>query len=173
MVVLSVGGSLIAPADPDAAFLKSFVDFIRKHVAGGVHFAIIAGGGKPAREYQEGLQKAGETSQEALDWIGIYATRLNAQLMRLLLKDLAYQEVIEDPTAPLSTDKPVIISGGSKPGWSTDYVSVCLAENVGAKKVINLSNIDYAYTADPKKDSNAQPIKETGWKEFRKILPRS
>ena len=173
LVVLSVGGSLIAPSGPDPAFLRNFVEFLHKHIATGTRFAIITGGGKTARQYQEGLSQTRETSQADLDQIGIYATRLNAQLLRLLLSELAYETIIEDPSAPIATDQSVIIGGGSKPGWSTDYVSVCLAENLGAKKVINLSNIDFAYTADPKKDPNATPIKETNWKEFRKILPEN
>lgn len=169
--MLSVGGSLIAPSGPDVVFLKTFIEFVRKHTVGGVRFAVVTGGGRPAREYQEGLQKVGEPSQEALDWIGIYATRLNAQLMRLLLGPLAHDAIVEDPTITISTDKPAVVASGWKPGWSTDYVSILLAENLKAKRVVNLSNIDFAYTADPKKDPTATPIKETNWTEFRKILP--
>jgi len=35
---------------------------------------------------------------------------------------------------------------------------------------VNLSNIDYAYTNDPKKYSDAQKIERASWKEFRKIV---
>jgi uridylate kinase len=34
--------------------------------------------------------------------------------------------------------------------YSTDFDAVMLAKNFGAKKVINLSNIDYAYDKDHK-----------------------
>jgi uridylate kinase len=42
---------------------------------------------------------------------------------------------------------------------------------VGAKKVINLSNIDYAYDKDPNKFPDAEIIKESTWGDFRKLLP--
>ena len=39
-----------------------------------------------------------------------------------------------------------------------------------AEAVLNLSNIDYVYTKDPRKFKDAKPIKEISWKNFRKIV---
>ncbi len=45
------------------------------------------------------------------------------------------------------------------------------AKTLGAKKVINLSNIDYVYTADPRTNPDATKIETIGWADFRKLLP--
>ena len=46
-----------------------------------------------------------------------------------------------------------------------------MAKGLGAKKIVNLSNIDFVYTADPKKDPSAKPIEKISWAEFRKMIP--
>ena len=63
-----------------------------------------------------------------------------------------------------------MVAAGWRPGWSTDYVSTILAERLNAKTVINLSNIKYVYTKDPKKFKSAKIIKEITWPDFRKIV---
>jgi len=45
------------------------------------------------------------------------------------------------------------------------------AKTLGAKKLVNLSNIDYVYTADPRKDPDAQKIENISWSDFRKLIP--
>lgn len=168
--ILSVGGSLICPDEVDAEFLKKFRNLILKKVKQGNKFYIICGGGKINNRYNEAAQKITKISDVNLDWIGIYASRFNAQLIRTIFGDLAYQEIIIDPTKKIKTAKPIVIGAGYKPGWSTDYDAVMIAKVSGAKTVINLSNIDYAYTDDPKVNPEAKPIKNTSWKEFRKIV---
>jgi uridylate kinase len=66
---------------------------------------------------------------------------------------------------------PLIIAAGYRPGCSTDLRAVQMADRVEAKKVVNLSNIDYVYTADPNIDPDAEPIEESNWSDFRKLLP--
>jgi uridylate kinase len=44
-----------------------------------------------------------------------------------------------------------------------------LAIRYDAKTVINLSNIEKVYTADPKIDPLAKPIDSISWKDFRAI----
>jgi uridylate kinase len=168
LAVISVGGSLIVPDGIGLAFLEDFRDRIKKYVREGWRFAIITGGGKIARQYQEALGKS--AAKEDLDWIGIRATHLNAYLVQALLGESAGESVVEDPTAPLP-DKPVIVAGGWKPGRSTDYDAVLIAQQLGAGRIINLSNVDYVYTADPKKNPDAKPIEKITWEELRKLLP--
>ncbi|HLD00055.1 MAG TPA: UMP kinase, partial [Patescibacteria group bacterium] len=59
---------------------------------------------------------------------------------------------------------------GWRPGWSTDYVAVRLADNYGIKRIVNLSNIDYVYDSDPRKNSRAKRFTEINWKAFRKLV---
>jgi uridylate kinase len=42
---------------------------------------------------------------------------------------------------------------------------------VGSQKVINLSNIEYIYTADPKIDPTAEKIEDITWAKFRTLIP--
>jgi uridylate kinase len=47
-----------------------------------------------------------------------------------------------------------------------------IAKNVGAKKVINLSNTDYVYDSDPKINRDAKKIEKISWAEYRKLIPK-
>ena len=171
-IVISVGGSLIVPSAIDTAFLTSFKTFVLSYLAKGKSFIIIAGGGKTARRYQDAASEVTELTRDDVDWLGIHATRLNAHLLRSIFYKEAHPVINTDPTEKVSTTHSVVIAAGWKPGWSTDYDAVLLAQGVGAKKVINLSNIDYAYTEDPNKNPEATPIEHISWPEFRKLLPK-
>jgi uridylate kinase len=63
----------------------------------------------------------------------------------------------------------VLVASGWKPGFSTDYDAVLLAERFEAKAVVNLTNIEKVYTADPKIDKNAKPLDKVTWREFSEI----
>jgi len=171
-IVMSLGGSLIIPNEIDADFLKLFVKTIKEYVSRGFSFLIITGGGKLCRRYNDSLKKIVEPSLDDLDWMGISITRLNAELVRICFRDLAYEKVILDPDSIPKTDKPIIVGGGWKPGNSSDLMAVYSAKSLGATKIINLSNIDYVYNKDPKKFLDAKPIKEVSWSDFREIIPK-
>ena len=96
-IVLSLGGSLIFPKGVDIEFLKNFRKTIEKYVRKGHKFVIICGGGKIARELQQAASKVSKPTNEELDWLGIYATRLNAKLIRTVLKDSELYDVNNDP----------------------------------------------------------------------------
>lgn len=159
----------MVPGEIDATFLKAFRNVIKKYL-GTCRFFIFVGGGKTARNYSKAIESFGADSKES-DWIGIDATRLNAKLVKQAFGEWVYAEVVTNPSKKLATKKDVIVGGGWKPGWSTDYCAVTLAKNMGIKTIINMSNIDYVYDKDPKKFKNAKAIKEIDWKSFRKILP--
>jgi len=168
-IIISLGGSLIVPDKIDAAFLKEFkkliVQFTKKEKV-----ALYCGGGRLARIYQETAKKLSGAGNSELDWIGIYATKLNAALIKSLFKGIAEEKIIENPTEKITFRKKVLVCCGWKPGWSTDYDAVLLAKNLKVKTIINMSNIEYVYDSDPNKNKNAKPIKEISWKNFRKIV---
>ena len=62
-----------------------------------------------------------------------------------------------------------MIAAGWKPGFSTDFDSVVLAEKFGADTILNLSNIAKVYTADPKKDPDAKPLDYMSWKDYKEM----
>jgi len=168
--VLSLGGSLVVPPEGiDTQFLIDFNQFIREEVETGKKFFIVVGGGSTTRKYQEAARKVrGEQIEDSdLDWLGIHATRLNAQMIRTIFRDIADPRVIKHYEIILKIDQPVAIAAGWKPGWSTDYCAVTLAQDYSIPTVVNLTNIDQVYDADPKKDSNAKPMSSISWDEYR------
>ena len=172
-IVMSVGGSLIVPGAIDTTFLSNLKKFIETETALGRRFIIIAGGGRTARNYQEAAAAVSDLNAEDLDWMGIHATRLNGHLLRTVFRDLAHRVMITNPDEILDVPKneKVVIASGYRPGSSTDLRAVQIAENIGASKVINLSNIDYVYTADPRTSPDAAKIESISWTDFRAMIP--
>ncbi|MFA6273854.1 MAG: UMP kinase [Candidatus Paceibacterota bacterium] len=170
-IIISLGGSLIVPEEIDVGFLKDFKKLILAQVAQGKKFIIITGGGKTCRKYQNAAKEVSETSNEELDWIGIASLKLNAELMRVIFSENAQGKVMDNLSEKLSFDKSIIIGSAYMPGQSTDWDAVLAAKNVGAKKIINLSNTDYVYDSDPKKNPNAKKIEKISWSEYRKLIP--
>jgi uridylate kinase len=166
-----VGGSMVVPDAISTDFLNTLQTFIRTHVAQGMRFVIIVGGGKTARNYQTAARDVAELTTEDLDWLGIHATRLNAHLLRAIFHDIAHPVIIKNPEDTPTAEVPLIVAAGWKPGNSTDYVAVKIAQHIGAKKVVNLSNIDYVYNKDPRKHEDATPFEHLTWEAFRDLLP--
>ncbi len=169
--VLSVGGSLlVTKGGINVDFLRRFTVFIKDQVKRGHRFYLVVGGGYTARVYIKAALETGPIKHSDRDLVGIRATRLNAELLKIVFGRLAYGEVITDPTKKRKIKEAVIFVGGYKPGWSTDYVAVLVAKHNKAKTVINLSNIDYAYDKDPKKFAAAKKLEAVAWPAFRKIV---
>lgn len=186
--VLSVGGSIIAPGEPDVELLTAFsamiADWLEKNPDERLVF--VAGGGAPARVYQNAYRNVASAFNEtqkkmlsfadnaetdyACDWIGIMATRLNAQILKTVFGPLCKEAVVTDPTAPCDFAGRILVAAGWKPGFSTDNDAVLLAEKFNADTVVNLSNIEKVYTDDPRKNPDARPIDEISWADFRKMV---
>jgi len=169
--VVSVGGSLIVPDAIDIDFLARFKVLILEKVQRGFTFSIITGGGKTARRYQDAANAVTPLTAQDTDWIGIHSTRLNAQLLRNIFVGYAHPQVIHNPTIDIDAEEPVIIAAGWQPGRSTDYGAVMIAKNLGATRLVNLSNIDYVYTADPRRYPDAKKIEKISWPDFRALIP--
>lgn len=169
-IVISLGGSIVVPDLPNPEFIKAFKKIILNFVEKGKKFVIIVGGGKTCRRYNEALSQATETINEDLDWLGIYTTRLNAELVRLSFGKDAYKEIITDPSDVLKFDGDIIIGAGWKPGHSTDAVGILIAKELNTKKVINISNIDYVYDSDPKINPNAKKFENITWNEYHSFV---
>ncbi len=173
-VVVSVGGSLLVPKGIDIAFLQNFRELVLEKTQSGSSFYIVAGGGRLSRDYQEAAAavRGQETlDREDVDWLGIHSTRLNAHLLRTIFIEEAQTRIIKNPTSRFRGRESIVIGAGWKPGWSTDYCAVMAAKALGAKKLVNLSNIDYVYTEDPRKNPDAVKIENISWAEFRKLIP--
>jgi len=163
--VISLGGSVMNPNEVDTNAIKEFIE-VTKNSNPNTPLIIVVGGGSSARKYQQALKDINITDHSKLDWMGIKATYLNAELVRycMNIKD----PVIHDPSNPPKL-KPILIASGWKPGWSTDYVAVTLAKAYEADRVINLTNTAYVYDKDPKKE-NAKPLKDISYSEMKKLV---
>ncbi len=187
--VLSVGGSIIAPDKPDEKLLAEFSKMASDWLINNpeTRLILVAGGGGPARTYQNAYKAVAAQFDDAqkksclfkdddetnyfCDWIGIMATRLNAQLLKTCFGPLCKNDVITDPTkAPDTFEGRVLVAAGWKPGFSTDNDAVLLAEKYHADTVVNLSNIEKVYTDDPRKNPDAKPLDVISWSDFRKMV---
>lgn len=168
IIVISLGGSLIDTGRVEIGLLREFKDVITKHLKK-KRFGIIVGGGETARRYQRTARKF-QASKEDEDWLGVYATRINASLVRSIFGDRAEDKIVENPTERIKFKKDILVGSGWKPGFSTDHDAVLLAENLGVDTVINLTDVDYIYKRDPKKYKDARKLEEITWDEYKKIV---
>ncbi|MCX8206083.1 MAG: UMP kinase, partial [Candidatus Micrarchaeota archaeon] len=63
-----------------------------------------------------------------------------------------------DEAAQALESNDIVVMGGTLPGITTDTDAVLLGERVGSKRLVNVSNVDAIYTADPRKDRSARKI---------------
>lgn len=169
-IVISLGGSIIVPNGLDTVFVSKFKKLILGWVEKGYKFYIITGGGKTCRNYNEALEQVVNPANEDLDWLGISATRLNAEFIRICFEDKAYEKIIMSPDVMPETDKPILVGGGWKPGNSSDLAAVHMAKNVGSTTVINLSSVDFIYDSDPKQNPDAKKFENISWPEYLSFI---
>jgi uridylate kinase len=172
--VLSLGGSLVVPnGGIDTKFLINFNAFIRDQISSKKRrFFITVGGGGTTRHYQKAAHEVRKEDIDNidLDWLGLHATRLNAQLVRTIFRDIADPRVIKHYEVILKIDKPIAIAAGWKPGWSTDYCAVTLCQDYSIPQAINLTNIDHVYTQDPRTNPDAKPLTDITWEKYRSMV---
>ena len=169
-IVISLGGSIVVPDKINIEFLKGFKKLITDFVDKENKAIIVCGGGKTARLYQNAAFKISGLRIDDVDWMGIHATRLNAQLVKTLFLGIVNEKIIHNPNDNVDFKEKVLIAAGWKPGWSTDYDAVRLAHNFNVKTVINISDVSYIYDKEPKNNHDAKPIKSISWKNFRKMV---
>lgn len=170
--VISLGGSLVVPPhDIDVDFVSRFVACINEYASVETPFVIVVGGGATARTYQHALRDAGRGDDTDVDWMGIYATYVNAQFVRLVFGEKAHTKIVTQPEDVRGVSAPIIIGGGSHPGQSTDRGAVQLAHAMGAHEVINLSNVAHVYSSDPRTDDYAQRFSSLSWDEYLSLIP--
>lgn len=171
--IIALGGSLLY-GDHD---VKTWLGQLRQtivHLEGnGRKIGLVIGGGKPARE---GIRLAEHlvTDRYQLDEIGIAATRLNATILQTMLAEIGCNVADVVPTstdaaAELFERFDVVVMGGTKPGHTTDAVSVAFARDSGAANVIIATNVSHVYTADPRTNDDAEPIEVLTLSELQDI----
>lgn len=160
VVVISLGGSLINGGTIDTKLIQNLKRTLDKIPA---KFILVCGGGKPARDYAKAARALGVRGP-ALDEIGIRATALNAELIRHAFR-----------AGPVET-KPrakkfakYLVACGWKTGGSSDHDTVLWARVFRTKTILNLTNVSYVYTKDPRLPG-AKPLPELTWAQYRRII---
>ncbi|NYZ77168.1 UMP kinase [Candidatus Micrarchaeota archaeon] len=154
-VVLSIGGSSINPeGKPDIEFLRKMAKMLKesKH-----EFGIVTGGGSIARAYANAARELGAGEYDA-DSIAIVSTKQNAHIVIAALGGAAHPNVpatFEQARTAFDGHKAVVM-GGTIPGITTDSDSALLAEAIGAKRLVNISNVEGIFDSDPRKNPNAK-----------------
>lgn len=126
---------------------------------------ILSGGGHTSRIYQQAANKAAGASDEVLDWIGIETCKLNAMLLNAVFFPLISALSRERGGFRLR-NAVSIMSGGRKPGNSSDSTSVYYAQKAAFKTIINLTNVAGVYDRDPNLFPKAKLIPHMTWKQF-------
>ena len=173
VIVLSLGGSIIAPRGVDTAFLGEFCSLVDGRLSEDprLKLIIVCGGGSLARDYQAALRELRpQAPGDDLDWVGVAATRVNGELVRRLFPSWCVEDLVTDPTAVSVFAGRVLVAAGWKPGFSTDNDAVVLAQRFSASLVINLSNISMVYSADPREHPDARPLQKLAWSEMLGIV---
>jgi len=173
--VISIGGSVLLHEER-TDYIRQLAKMLAA-LSAERKICIVTGGGWVARYYI----KAGRTfraSEEYLDLMGIDITRVNARLLITALTNEGADVNLHPPhtveeAASLSEKHGIVVMGGTVPGHTTDAVSASLASALGAKVLINATAVDGVYTADPKKDKNAQQIPIMSYGDLKEIIKKS
>lgn len=172
-VSLVMGGSILAPAEPDAGFLAKLAEHLMTWSRDRQIFVVV-GGGHPARQYIKAA-RAAAVPEDLLDRIGIQATRLNAQTLACVLRKSGANVNLEIPHSVaqalrFAEQHDLIVMGGTVPGHSTDYVAVELAVEGKCARFVDATNVDGVYTRDPNKHPDAQFKAELSFEELLGII---
>ncbi|GAB4520943.1 MAG: hypothetical protein Tsb0010_05230 [Parvularculaceae bacterium] len=171
--VLKVGGQSIMDRGREAVY--PIIEELREARRAGIEYILGVGGGTRARHaYALGLDIGMPTG--ALARIGASIPVQNARMLQMLMANdgaiMAYDDDFEKLPMYLDTGCIPVMSGmppfefwektpaiGRLPQNRTDAGVYLLAEFFGARGVIYIKDEDGLYTADPKKDKNAELIK--------------
>ena len=169
-VVLSLGGSVLITDGDDVAYIRELSRML-VDVSSSTKLMVVTGGGRIARHYIRSAREFG-APEDLLDEMGIAVTRLNARLLTTSLGGSASPSIPKDYDEALSAAEkhPIVVMGGVSPGITTDAVAAFLAERAGARRLVNATSVDGAYTSDPNTDSAAVRIPEMSREELVRLV---
>ncbi len=145
-IVISVGGSVLYDKKFNIKLAKDLKRVLDKF---NNDYKVVAGGGTLARD----LISQFNFDEESLHTLGIMATKINAFALSRIL---GYKFVDIHPKR-IGKIKENTVSGGYKPGWSTDVDAAIIAKYWSADAFLNMTNVDHVYTDNPT-NKNAKPI---------------
>lgn len=162
-IVISLGGSVILSQGLEDSYFKNLAALLKK-LSNKYKLYIITGGGEVARKYIKLGRELG-FREEILDLLGIDVTRINARFLNNILgnNEKNIPCTIDEAS---SSDKSIVVMGGTTPGHSTDMVGAELAEKTHANLFIIATNVDGIFDMDPNKHHGAKLIPEINIEEL-------
>src|SRR5215471_10861417 len=157
--VVKLGGALFK-RDPDIDALRTMGKTLASFVGEGNQLVAVAGGGQNARVYIDAARRLG-ADESTCDLLGIGITRANAELLRLAIGGIAIPKIptlLSELTHHVSAGRAVVL-GGLQPGQSTNAVAALAAEITRSDFLVNATDVDGVYTADPKKNPKAKLLR--------------
>lgn len=158
--VVAFGGSIVIPGSAyDQKVMTELADILRDNKD--TRFVLIIGGGKLCRNITESIRHffvdANLSSNEidvANDEVGIAITKVNSRkvissLTEYLGDDVVYSEYIDNPEIIPTTSHRVFIASGFKPGVTTDFCMMRLANNFKADSAFKISNFPVVLNVKP------------------------
>jgi uridylate kinase len=181
-ILLKLSGEALANGQKDSILDFAFIDrvaaVLKKCQSAGVEIGIIVGAGNIWR----GVTGSVKMQRTRADHMGMLATTMNAIAlcdafirngMDTVVMSAAEMDTYADHYTTRHADrllkegKIVIFAGGTgSPYFSTDTGAALRAAEIGADAMLMAKNIDYIYTADPKKDPTATPIYDVTYAEI-------
>jgi uridylate kinase len=168
-----VGGRLLNDGKPNMEMAKQLADALK---GTGLHLGLVCGGGKQARKAAERARK--KTGSEFMaDEAGIKITRKNAEAMRQALggeEAGAGGKIFVDfkKARKAAATQKYVVMGGTIPGITTDADAALLAECLGAKRLVNLSN-SAVYDSDPRNNPQAHKYDKMTHAQLKELAARS
>jgi uridylate kinase len=162
-IAIKVGGSIFCPdGKPDKAFAAKFaaalLELSKRH-----RLLVVVGGGRLARIL---IEKAGQSvkSESQLHTLGIVASRVNALALIYQLGENVYRGVPknEEEVRKAFASGKIVVTGGFRPGQTTDAVTLQSAEAIGADLVIKGTDVKGVFDRDPKKHKDAKFLQKIG-----------
>ncbi len=169
-IIINLGGSVIVPEDINIKLLSRWREFIQKYAKKHT-FVIVVGGGKLARKYQESARAIRAITVKEGDWLGIFATRVNAKLVQTVFGKLAASEIIDNAEKLGVLSAPVTIACGWEPGSSTDLISARIAKYYGVPEIVMAGKPAYVFSKNPDQFVDARPFAKLSWAEYWKLIP--
>lgn len=176
-VLLKLSGEALkneASSILDFSYMDTVVEQIKYCVDSGVQVAIVIGAGNIWRG-----ARGTDVNRTRADHMGMLATVINSIGMKDALVRAGLDAHVMTPvmmetfTEPYLCDKAVeylekgsvvVLAGGSgAPFFSTDTAAVLRAAEIGADVTLMAKNIDAIYTADPRKDPSAEPLRQVDY----------
>ena len=173
-IVLKLSGEALAGSQGygiDPPMLERVAAEVREVTALGVQVAIVIGGGNIFRGI---AASASGMDRATADYMGMLATVINALALQDSLEKVGLQtrvlsaiemRAVAEPyirrraMRHLEKGRVVIFAAGTgNPFFTTDTAGALRAVEIGADAIMKATKVDGVYSADPKRDKNAQRL---------------